>query len=130
MARHRNNQPTEVELEILGILWEQKAASAREVHERLTTTRDTNYSTTVKMLAVMVEKELVRRDESSRPIQFTASQSKKRTQSKILKNVIQKAYDGSAGSLIMQALSSNKASPEELAEIRNLLDRLDQNKSK
>lgn len=130
MARHRNNQPTEVELEILGILWEQKAASAREVHERLTTTRDTNYSTTVKMLAVMVEKELVKRDESSRPIQFTASQSKKRTQSKILKNVIQKAYDGSAGSLIMQALSSNKASPEELAEIRNLLDRLDQNKSK
>ena len=126
MPRHPSQQPTEVELEILGILWKEGTASAREVHDQLSKIRDTNYSTTVKMLAVMADKGLVKRDETSRPIQFRTAKSKQKTQSGILKNLIRKAYNGSASSLVMQALSSQKASKEELQQIRDLLDQLDE----
>lgn len=112
-------------MEILGILWEVKKASARVVHDRLGDRRDTNYSTTVKMLAVMVEKGLVKRDESLRPILFRAASSKKKTQTKILGNLIRNAYDGSTSSLVMQALSSQRTSKQELQAIRELLDQLD-----
>ena len=125
MPRHSSKQPTEVELEILRILWDAEKASSREVHQQLAKLRDTNFSTTVKMLAVMVEKGMVRRDESSRPIQFRAAKSKEKTQSGILKNLIRKAYGGSASSLVMQALSSQKSSKQELQQIRELLDQLD-----
>ena len=125
MPRHSSNQPTEVELEILRILWDAEKASSREIHQQLAKLRDTNFSTTVKMLAVMVEKGMVRRDESSRPIQFRAAKSKEKTQSGILKNLIRKAYGGSASSLVMQALSSQKSSKQELQQIRELLDQLD-----
>lgn len=125
MPRHSSKQPTEVELEILRILWDAEKASSREVHQQLAKLRDTNFSTTVKMLAVMVEKGMVSRDESSRPIQFRAAKSKEKTQSGILKNLIRKAYGGSASSLVMQALSSQKSSKQELQQIRELLDQLD-----
>ena len=128
MPRHSSKQPTEVELEILRILWDAEKASSREIHQQLAKLRDTNFSTTVKMLAVMVEKGMVRRDESSRPIQFRAAKSKEKTQSGILKNLIRKAYGGSASSLVMQALSSQKSSKQELQQIRELLDQLDKEK--
>ena len=74
----------------------------------------------------MADKGLVKRDETSRPIQFRTAKSKQKTQSGILKNLIRKAYNGSASSLVMQALSSQKASKEELQQIRDLLDQLDE----
>lgn len=120
------SQPTEVELEILGILWANGQASAREIHEQYSRKRNTNYSTTVKMLAVMFEKGMVKRDESKRPILFRSAVSQKKTQAKLLKNLVQKAYDGSFGSLVMQVLSSNRASEDELIEIRGLLDELEE----
>lgn len=122
------SRPTEVELQILGILWENGSATAREIHNRILETRETNYSTTVKMLSVMLEKAQVKRDDSVRPQIFMAAATQKRTQSKLLKDLVQKAYDGSMGSLVLQALSSKKATKEELAEIRELLDRLEGNK--
>jgi len=128
MPRPAPSQPTEVELQILGILWESDSATAREIHNRILETRETNYSTTVKMLSVMLEKELVRRDDSIRPQRFRAAMTQKRTQSKLLKDLVQKAYDGSMGSLVLQALSSKKATKKELAEIREMLDRLDGDK--
>lgn len=121
-------QPTEVELQILGILWEHGTATAREIHNQILKSRETNYSTTVKMLSVMLEKTLVKRDDSVRPQIFSAAITQKRTQNKLLKDLAQKAYDGSMGSLVLQALSSKKATKEELAEIRKLLDRLEGNK--
>jgi predicted transcriptional regulator len=125
MPRPTASQPTEVELQILAILWEQGACSAREIHNAILETRETNYSTTVKMLSVMLEKDLVKRDDSIRPQIFRAATTQKRTQTKLLKDLIQKAYDGSTGSLVLQALSSQKATPEELAEIRELLNQLE-----
>ncbi len=128
MSRPAALQPTEVELQILGILWDNGTATAREIHNRILESRETNYSTTVKMLSVMLAKDLVRRDDSVRPQRFRAAMTQKRTQSKLLKDLVLKAYDGSMGSLVLQALSSKKATKEELAEIREMLDRLEGNK--
>ena len=125
MPRTASSQPTEVELQILRILWEQGPSTARQIHNRLADDRDTNYSTTVKMLSVMLEKALVRRDDSVRPQVFRPAATQQRTQQRMLKDLIHKAYDGSAGSLVLQALASEKASPEELAEIRRLLNELE-----
>ncbi len=124
MPRPRSSQPTEVELQILRILWEQGPSTARQIHNRLAEVRDTNYSTTVKMLSVMLEKDLVRRDETVRPQVFRPAATQQRTQQRMLKDLIHKVYDGSTGSLVLQALASQKASPEELAEIRRALDEL------
>jgi predicted transcriptional regulator len=124
MPRTPSSQPTEVELQILRILWKQGHSTARQIHNQLAEVRDTNYSTTVKMLSVMMEKDLVRRDESVRPQVFRPAATQERTQQRMLKELIQKVYDGSMGSLVLQALASQKATPEELAEIRRILDEL------
>lgn len=128
MPRPEPTQPTEVELQILAALWEHGPSTARQIHNILIESRDTNYSTTVKMLSVMLEKKLVKRDESKRPQVFRPAASQKRTQTKILKDLIQKVYDGSTGSLVLQALSSQKATKQELAEIRELLNQLEGDK--
>ena len=124
MPRSPSSQPTEVELQILRILWEQGPSTARQIHNRLAEVRDTNYSTTVKMLSIALDKGLVRRDETVRPQVYRPAATRRRTQQRMLKDLIQKVYDGSAGSLVLQALASQKASPAELAEIRRVLDEL------
>lgn len=129
MPRPAAIQPTEVELHILGILWGQGSATARQIHNEMQSVRETNYSTTVKMLSVMLEKGLVKRDDSCRPQVFRAAVTQQRTQSKLLKNLVQRAYDGSMGSLVMQALSTQKATRQELSEIRALLDELERKQS-
>ncbi len=125
MARAVSSQPTEVELQILRILWESGGSTAREVHNRLTEIKGTTYSTTVKMLSVMLEKGLVRRDENAAPQVYRAAMSQKGTQKKMLGDLIQKVYNGSAMSLVLQALSSGKASADELAEVRRMVDELE-----
>ena len=127
MARSLSTQPTEVELQILRILWTSGGSTAREVHNALAEVeeKDTTYSTTVKMLSVMLEKGLVKRDESVSPQVYRAAVSQKVTQRKMLGDLIDKVYDGSAHSLVLQALASRKASQEELAEVRRMLDELE-----
>ena len=125
MPRPASDQPTEVELQILSILWQQGACTARMVHDALQETKTTNYSTTVKMLAVMLDKGMLTRDDSIRPQQYAAAVTRKRAQKKMLHGLISKLYEGSTTSLVMQALSSRKASRAELAEIRNLIDQLE-----
>jgi predicted transcriptional regulator len=129
MARPAATQPTEVELQILQVLWERGSATAREIHERVSADRDTNYSTTVKMLSVMLEKGLIRRDESVRPQVFRAALTQSRAQRSMLKDLVRKAYDGSVSRLVMQALSIERASSAELVEIRKLLDEIEKEKS-
>lgn len=117
-------QPTEVELQILNVLWEQGASTVRQVHDVLQLEKETNYATTVKMLVVMLEKNLVTRDQSIRPQVYKAAVSQKSTQKRVLKNVVEKMFSGSASSLVLQALSSGKTSQDELEEIRDLVDQL------
>ena len=125
MPRPGSSQPTEVELQILRVLWERGPSTVRQVHNALAADKVTNYSTTVKMLSVMLDKGLVKRDETVRPLVYRAAKNQETTQRNMLRHLIQRVYDGSAGSLVMQALSSQRATPDELAEIRRLLDELE-----
>ncbi|MFO0903822.1 MAG: BlaI/MecI/CopY family transcriptional regulator [Pirellulales bacterium] len=127
MARAASTQPTEVELQILRILWKTGGATARELHNGLAEieAKDTSYSTTVKMLAVMLDKQLVTRDEAASPQVYYAAATQASTQKRMLKDLIDKVYDGSALSLVLQALSAKKASPDELAEVRRVLEQLE-----
>lgn len=125
MARPVSSQPTEVELQILRILWEHGPSIAREIHERLQQEKQTTYSTTVKMLSVMLDKGLVTRNEQARPQIYQAAMTQQRTQKRMLRELIDKVYDGSAKSLMLHALSSKKATPEELKEIRQWIDQME-----
>jgi BlaI family transcriptional regulator, penicillinase repressor len=125
MPRPAATQPTEVELQILRVLWERGSCTARQIHDVRTEQKDTNYSTTVKMLSVMLEKGLLKRDEAARPHVYRPAASRQATQRRMLRDLIRNAYAGSAGSLVLQALSSQRASPEEVAAIRRLLDEME-----
>lgn len=119
-------QPTAVELEILRILWDLGPSPVREVHARLNESKGTNYSTTVKMLSVMLNKGLVKRDEAATPHIYRAAITRDRAAKSFLTELIEKVYDGSAMSLVLQALSSSKASKEEIEQARRLLDKMDE----
>jgi predicted transcriptional regulator len=125
MPRPTSSQPTEVELQILRILWERGPSPVREIHKRLESDKGTNYSTTVKMLSVMLHKGLVKRDEEAQPHVYRPALSREKTGKKMLGELIDKVYDGSAMSLVLQALSSSKATKEELDEVRQLLDQME-----
>lgn len=124
MAKASPAQPTEVELQILRILWELGPSPVRLIHQRLEAEKGTNYSTTVKMLSVMLEKGLVKRDEDASPHIYRASATRERTSKKMLTDLVEKVYAGSTMSLVLQALSSTKATREELDEVRKLLDQM------
>src|SRR3954454_6893901 len=125
MARPASTRPTEVELQILRILWELGPSPVREIHKRLEADKGTNYSTTVKMLAVMLEKGLVKRDERAQPHVYRAGISRESAGKRMLSELIEKVYEGSAMSLVLQALSSSRATKEQRDEVRRLLDQME-----
>lgn len=120
-----SSQPTAVELEILRILWDKGPSPVRDIHARLAEDKGTNYSTTVKMLAVMLAKGLVRRDDQVRPHIYRATMTRDRAAKGFLSELIEKVYDGSSMSLVLQALAGGKASKAEIKEARKLLDELE-----
>ncbi len=111
-----------MELQILEVLWDQGPPTVRKVHEALVVRRKTGYSTTLKMMQVMLEKGLVRRDDSVRPQVYRAAKSRKRTQLRMLDDLTQRAFRGSAMRLVMQMVSAGRLSDEELAEIQRLIE--------
>lgn len=125
MGKQGASQLTEVELQILKILWELGPSPVRDVHARLNAEKGTNYSTSVKMLSVMLEKGLVKRDESASPLIWRAAVTRNSTGKRMVKDLVDKVYDGAAMSLVLHALKSAKASTEELSEVRRLLDELE-----
>lgn len=125
MPRPVSTQPTEVEMQILRILWELGPSPVRDIHRRLEAAKGTNYSTTVKMLSVMLQKGMVKRDEDAQPHVYRPAVTQAKTGKRMLDDLIEKVYDGSAMSLVLQALSSGKATKEELAEVRRVLDRME-----
>lgn len=125
MPRPAPSQPTDVELQILRILWDSGPSPVRDIHARLEAEKGTNYSTTVKMLAVMLQKGLVKRNEKAQPHIYRAALTREKTGRRMIGNLVEKVFDGSASSLVLQALSTEKASREELAEIRKLLDQME-----
>ena len=125
MPRPSSSQPTEVEMQILRILWELGPSPVREIHRRLEAAKGTSYSTTVKMLAVMLEKGLVARNEQAQPHVYKAVLTREGAGKRLVRDLIDKVYDGSAHSLVLQALSTQRATQEERDEIRRLLDKME-----
>ena len=117
--------PTDAELEILRVLWERGPSTVREVQEVLSAQREVGYTTALKLLQIMYEKGLVRRDESARTHVYEAAVAQDRTQNALVGDLVDRAFGGSASALVLGALSSKPASKEELAEIRRLLDELE-----
>jgi BlaI family transcriptional regulator, penicillinase repressor len=117
-------KPTESELEILQVLWEKDKASVREVHEELLTVKDVGYTTTLKLMQIMHEKGLVKRDDSFKTHIYQASVSKEKTQKHLLGKMINNLFGGSPAELVLQALGNHKASAAELEEIQQLLNNL------
>lgn len=126
MANTKYVKPTESELEILQILWTKGLATVREVHEELAKTKDAGYTTTLKLMQIMHEKGLVKRDDSMRTHVYQAAVNKEKTQKHLLTKMIDSLFGGSPTQLVIQALGSGerKASREELDEIQALLNEL------
>ena len=123
-AMSETKLPTDAELGILRVLWERGPSTVREVHEAL---KDgTGYTTVLKLMQIMTEKGLVVRDESQRAHVYSAQATQQRTQRQLVTDLVDRAFGGSPAQLAMQALASKKTSPEELAELRRLLDTLEQ----
>jgi BlaI family penicillinase repressor len=121
------SKPTEAELEILSLLWELKEASVRQIHDRISETKDTGYTTTLKIMQIMHAKGMVSRDEENRSHIYTPATNQKETQKSLLKNLVTTAFGGSAQKLVMQALGQENPSKEDLNEIRAFLDQLENN---
>ncbi|WP_324232561.1 BlaI/MecI/CopY family transcriptional regulator [Lacibacter sp.] len=119
-------KPTESELEILRVLWERGEATVRDVHEELSKTKDAGYTTTLKLMQIMHEKGMVKRDESSKTHKYTPLISREKTQKQFVGKMIDTLFQGSSSQLVMQALGNHKASKEELDEIQKLIDNLKQ----
>src|SRR3954463_289567 len=119
-------KPTESELEILNILWLKDVATVREVHEELAKSKDVGYTTTLKLMQIMHEKGLVKRDESMRTHVYQPAVNREKTQKHLLNKMIDSLFGGSSTQLVLQALGGGeqKVSAEELEKIQNLIDNL------
>ncbi|MBZ5585007.1 MAG: BlaI/MecI/CopY family transcriptional regulator [Acidobacteriia bacterium] len=115
-------RPTDAELEILTVLWSRGPSTVREVHEGIARRKPAQYTTVLKLLQIMAEKGLVQRDERQRAHVYRASRPREWTQQQLAGDLLRRAFGGSAAGLVLGALSARPASPEELAEIRRMLD--------
>jgi predicted transcriptional regulator len=115
-------RPTAAELDLLTVLWSLGPSTVREVHETLNRRKPAQYSTVLKFLQIMTDKGLVRRNEKQRAHVYQAARTREWTQRQLAGDLLQRAFDGSAKSLMLGALSASKASKAELAEMRRLLD--------
>ena len=121
MARRSSVQPTEVELEILQVLWEHGPCPLGQIHQAVAARCDRAYSTTRKMIQVMRDKGLVECDESTRPQLYAAAESKEQTQLNLLEDLAQRAFGGSTKKLVMSLLSADRVTPEEIQEMQRLV---------
>jgi len=125
MPRLKSTKPTDAEIAILRILWERGPSTVRDVQEALSKTRETGYTTALKFLQIMTEKGLVCRDESRHAHVYQARYPEEQTQRQMVDDLLERVFGGAAMKLVMHALATQKASPEELAQIRTLLDELE-----
>jgi BlaI family penicillinase repressor len=121
--------PTPAELAILRVLWRRGKSTVRDVQSDLNAGRAEDsaagYTTVLKLMQIMTDKGLVRRDESQRTHVYQASASEEHTQGRLVRDLLDRAFGGSAQKLVLQALSAKRASPEEIAQIRSLLDEME-----
>jgi predicted transcriptional regulator len=125
-------RPTESELEILQILWKKGPSTVREINDLLSNDQDKSigYTTTLKFMQIMYEKGLLKRDDSQRTHIYTAAVREGKIQSALLNRFLNAAYKGSASKLALQLLGNHETTPDELAEIKALIDQLEKDKNK
>ena len=122
-------KPTGAELEILQVLWQHGPATVRKVHEQLADRREVGYTTTLKNMQNMVQKKLLHRNDAQRSHVYTAAIRQEDTQRILLDRFLNTAFGGSASRLVLQALGHQKTTPEELQQIKALIDHLENKKS-
>ena len=122
MTRNALPKPTDAELAILRILWERGPCTVRQVYEQLARDRQTAYTTALKLLQIMTEKGLVERDERERTHVYTPRLSQDQTQRQLVRDLLDRAFGGSASKLVMQALATKRASADELRDIRKAIE--------
>jgi BlaI family transcriptional regulator, penicillinase repressor len=118
-------RPTDAELEILRVLWSLGPCTVRQVHDELSPKRDVGYTTMLKLMQIMTDKGLLLRNESQRSHVYRARQKEAVTQKQLVKDLVSRAFGGATEKLVMQALSSKKATAQEIADIRKLLDEME-----
>jgi BlaI family penicillinase repressor len=121
--------PTVSELEILRVLWARGPSTVREVYHVISAERPIGYSTVLKFMQIMTDKGLLVRDERVRPQQYRTAHPQQRTQRRMLRDLVTRAFGGSATSLVLQALSDRRSTPDERRQIRQLLDALERKTS-
>jgi BlaI family penicillinase repressor len=121
--------PTDTELTILNVLWTRGPSTVRDVYRVLNETRKTGYTTVLKLMQIMTEKGMIQPDKTVRPQVFSLTRTQKQTQGQLLRHLLDRAFSGSTGNLVLQALSTQKATPEERKRIREYLDRLEDKSS-
>lgn len=121
-------KPTDAELEILHVLWANGPQTVRQIHEKLSESRDIGYTTALKLMQIMYEKGLLTRDEEARSHTYTANVSEEDTQRNLVDRFVETAFRGSASKLVMQLLGQHKTSRKELDQIKALLNDLDTDK--
>jgi BlaI family transcriptional regulator, penicillinase repressor len=122
-------RPTDAELAILRVLWSRGPSTVRQVLDALNEERATGYTTVLKLLQIMFEKGLVRRDESTRPHVFRAAVGEAQVKRRVVRELLDQVFEGSSMSLVMQALSAKPATPEEVRRLRQLLDDIEGERS-
>jgi predicted transcriptional regulator len=125
MAPSPRSLPTASELEILQVIWQRGPSTVREVYRTLAADREIGYSTVLKFMQIMTEKGLLTRDASVRPQLYRAAQPQQKTERRIIRDLVARAFGGSSARLVMHALASTPATPDERRQIRTLLDSLD-----
>ncbi len=122
----RTPKPTEGELEILQVLWRNGPSTVREVHDELTKTKEAGYTTTLKLMQIMLTKRLVSRKEQGKVHTYSAEVNAQDTRQELVDKLLETAFGGSAADLVMQALGARQPSADELADIRRFLEQFDQ----
>lgn len=122
MRKSQPPKPTSTELEILRVLWKRGPSTVREVHDVLSRTKPTGYTTVLKLLQIMTAKGSVTRNEDARAHVYAARQPEENTKRQLVGDLLQRAFSGSASQLMMHALAGKKTSAEEIEEIRRMLD--------
>ena len=120
-----SGKPTDSECMILSVLWARGSATVREVFDELSASHDMGYTTVLKFMQIMTEKGLLEKDTTVRPQVYRASQPRQATQQTLVKDLLDRAFAGSPGTLALQALAMRRSTPQELSEIRTLLDKLE-----
>jgi predicted transcriptional regulator len=125
LMKQNTRRPTDAELTILQVLWDRGPSTVREVYKILNSGKDVGYTTVLKFMQIMTDKGLVERDENCRPQLYRPCLPREQTERQLIKDLVDRAFGGSAKRLVMQALEVKKASPSELAQIEKLLNKLD-----